>query len=130
MMDLNTQQIRTQYYGEEEGTSFSELLKLCGLVVLFFALSLVLAWIRMESQQIAYELEEMKTLNLSLQQEVRQLRVEYKTMTSPAEIEKYAKSAGLISPTSTGVLIVERPFISAGQTQVAQSRELPGVMHE
>ncbi len=130
MVDLNAQHVVNRTLGASEKTTILEVFKcilVAGLVVAFLLSS---AWIRGDILTIQYQIETLNRTNSELREANDLLKAERNTLAAPAEIERVAGELGLISSNNESVLLLRGDEPMPTHRQVAQSRTMPGVLHE
>jgi hypothetical protein len=134
MVDMSVQRIaNNSLSASSKRTVATQVAKWLSIIGFLVGLLLGYAHIRDQNLMISYELERLKNANADLMERNQKLRVELNALMTPQEVERAAKSLGLISATSEAVIILQGdPVPKTEQTQLAQSRSrLPtGVLHE
>jgi cell division protein FtsL len=79
------------------------------IVLIFLALVLVSAWLRVEQIHLGYQIEQLQAERAVVESERRHLWVELESLRSPGRIEKLATGQlQLIEPTAADAFVIER----------------------
>jgi len=91
--------------------------RMCGstvVVLLFLALVLASAWLRVEQIHLGYQIEQLNAQRAALESERRHLLVEIESLRAPQRIETLAtQQLKLVAPTEADAFVIERARSSA-----------------